>query len=250
MIYKQSRFDHLASVPFRCIAAGRSGSGKTSALFSGVTDHYRGCFKKIYIIARTAKLDHSYIQLAQWAEQHLKQDNQESPFVFTSMDEEVLMKIFNDNAQQVAKEKIQRKTDHSKEPLSSFLWIIDDLSDSPALRQRNESVLNKLYTVGRHQGASVWVNVHALSAVSPLIRKNASMLLIFKISNHKEYDTLKDEYSHLVGKEEFDQIYQIAVGKAAPPYSFLTILPHEQDESKMFLARFDERLSVDSESDE
>ena len=160
------------------------------------------------------------------------------------------MKIFNDQAALVAKEKLQRKTDHSKEPLSSFFWIVDDLSDSPALRQRNESVLNKLYTVGRHQGASVWVNVHALSAVSPLIRKNASMLLIFKISNHKEYDTLREEYSHLVGKEEFDEIYKMAVGKGAPPFSFLTILLHQQDESKMFLARLDQRLSVDSESEE
>ena len=60
---------------------------------------------------------------------------------------------------------------------------------------------------------------------------------------------LKDEYSHLVGRDEFDEIYHIAVGKGAPAYSFLTILPHEQDESKMFLARFDSRISVDSESD-
>ena len=32
------------------------------------------------------------------------------------------------------------------------------------------------------------------------------MLLIFKMSNHKENDMLRDEYSHLVGKEEFDGI--------------------------------------------
>ena len=186
MIYKQSRFEHLASVPFRVIAAGRSGSGKTSALFSAVTNHYRGCFKKIYIIARTAKLDHSYIQLREWAEVHLKQNDNEEPFVFTNMDEEALMKIFNANAQLVAKEKLQRKQDHSKEPLSACLYIIDDLSDSAQLRQRNESFLNKLVTTGRHSGQNVWVNVHALSAVSPLIRKNVSTLVIFKISNHKE----------------------------------------------------------------
>ena len=52
-----------------------------------------------------------------------------------------------------------------------------------------------------------------------------------------------------MGKEEFDKIYKIAVGKGAPPYSFLTILPHEQDEKKMFLARFDQRLFVDSEDE-
>jgi hypothetical protein len=249
MIYKQSRFEHLASVPFRVIAAGRSGSGKTSALYSAVTDHYRGCFKKIYIIARTARLDHSYVQLKEWAERNLKQDDKEEPFVFTSMEDESLMKLFNAHAQLVAKEKVQRKQDNSKEPLSSCLWIVDDLSDSPALRSRNESLLNKAYTTGRHSGQSVWLNIHALSAAGTLLRKNASMLLIFKISNHKEYDMLREEYAHLVGKDEFDEIYQMAVGKGAPPYSFLTILPHEQDESKMFLGRFDTRLTV-SESDE
>ena len=250
MIYKQSRFEHMASVPFRVVAVGRSGSGKTSALFSAVTDHYKGCFNKIFIIARTARLDHSYVQLREWAEAHLKQDDKEEPFVFTGMDDDVLMKIFNANAQILAKEKIQRKQDHSKQPLSSFLWIIDDLSDSPALRQRNESVLNKLVTTGRHSGQSVWINVHALSSISPLIRKNSSMLCIFKISNHKEYDMLREEYSHLIGKEEFDEIYQLAVGKNAPAYSFLTILPHEQNEKKMFLARFDQRLTVESEEDD
>ena len=60
---------------------------------------------------------------------------------------------------------------------------------------------------------------------------------------------LREEYSHLVGKEEFDEIYQIAVGKGAPPFSFLTILPHEQDERKMFLARFDQRLFVEDEEE-
>ena len=111
-------------------------------------------------------------------------------------------------------------------------------------------MLNKWATQGRHSGQSVWVNVHALSAVSPLIRKNASMLLLFKISNFKEYEMLRDEYSHLVGKNEFDDIYRIAVGKGAPAYSFLTILPHEQDERKMFLARMDQRLFVEDSDEE
>jgi len=250
MIYRQSRFDHLPTVPFRVIAAGRSGSGKTSSLFSAVTDHYRGCFSRIVIVARTAKLDHSYIQLREWAEAHLKQDDKEKKFVYTSMDEGALMEIFNEHAQQVAKEKAHRKADKSKAPLSSMLWIIDDLSDSPSLRQRNESVLNKVFTTGRHSGASVWLNIHALSAAGPLLRKNASCLVIFRISNHKEYDMLREEYAHLVGKEEFDEIYQMAVGKGAPAYSFLTILPHEQDDSKMFLARFDKRLVVESSDDD
>ena len=142
MIFMQSRFQHLPQVSFRIIAAGRSGSGKTSALYSAVTDHYRGCFSKIVIIARTAKLDHSYVQLKDWAEKHLKQDNTEKQFVFTAMEEDKLMEIFREHESLLAKEKLHRKEQHSKEPLSSILWCIDDLSDSPALRQRNESVFN------------------------------------------------------------------------------------------------------------
>ena len=119
MRFKQSRFEHLPTVPFRCIAAGRSGSGKTSALYSAVTDHYRGAFKEIRIIARTAFLDHSYVQLREWAERTLKQDQKEKPFVFTALDEDKLMPLFDEWAAQVAKEKAERKSTHSKEPLSS-----------------------------------------------------------------------------------------------------------------------------------
>ena len=152
MIFKQSRFEHLPSVPFRCISAGRSGSGKTSALYSAVTDHYRGCFKKIIIIARTAHLDHSYVQLREWIERHLKQENEREQFIFTSIEEEKLMKIFDDQAALSSKEKIQRKADHSKEPLSAMLVIIDDLSDSANLRVR-EGFLPKLATTGRKSGS-------------------------------------------------------------------------------------------------
>ena len=218
-------------------------------MFSAATDLYGPrCFKKIVIIARTSQLDHTYIQLREWAEKHLKQDNREKQFVFTDFDESAHMAIFNEHAQLVAKEKIQRKQDHSKEPLSQILRIVDDLSYSHSLRERNESVLNKLFTVGRHSGENVWLNVHALSAAGPLLRKNASMLLIFKISNSKELEQLEREYAALIGLKEFREIYQLAVGKGAPPYSFLTILPGES-EGKMFLARFDQRLVVESDSD-
>ena len=115
--------------------------------------------------------------------------------------------------------------------LRQLLWIIDDLSDSHCLRQRSESVLNKLFTTGRHSGQSVWLNCHALSAVGTLLRKNAS-------------------YAHLVGKDEFDQIYQLAVGENAPPLSFLCIMAHSQSEKFMFYARFDERLAVESDDED
>ena len=58
---------------------------------------------------------------------------------------------------------------------------------------------------------------------------------------------LREEYAHLT--KSFDEIYKMAVGKGAPAYSFLTILPHEQDDDRMFLARFDQRITVESDTE-
>ena len=157
------------------------------------------------------------------------------------------MSIFNEHAQQVAKEKVQRKEEHSKEPLSQIIWIFDDHSDSRNLRDRNESVLNKLFTVGRHSGQNVWLNIPALSAAGPLLRKNASMLLVFNISNSKELEQLEREYAALIGLDEFREIYKLAVGKGAPKYSFLTILAASNDPRRMFMLRFEAWLIPEDE---
>ena len=113
MIYKQSRFEQMPTVPFRILCAGRTASGKTSALHSAVTNHYRGCFQRLVIVARTAKLDHSFIELREYAEKHMKQDDRQKQFVFTEFEEGPLMAIFNEHAQQVVREKAQRKSDRS-----------------------------------------------------------------------------------------------------------------------------------------
>ena len=251
MIHRQSRFKHLPTNPWRVICSGRSGSGKTSALWSAVTDHWKGVFKKIIIVARTARLDGSYIQLREWIEKHLKQDDSESQFIFDHVDEDALMKIFNEQSQLVAREKIQRKIDKSKEPLTSTLYIFDDVSDSSQLRQRNESFLNKAFTSGRHSSQSVWLNIHALTAAGTLLRKNASCLIIFRQSNRKDYDLLADEYSQLIGgRQAFDEVYEAAVGKHSPPYSFLVIKPHEQDANEMFLSRWEQKITIESDDEE
>jgi hypothetical protein len=216
-----------------------------------VTDHWKGVFKKIYIVCRTARLDGSYVQLREWIEKHLKQDDSESQFIFDHVDEDALMKIFNEQSALVAKEKIQRRLDKSKEPLTSTLYIFDDVSDSSQLRQRNESFLNKVFTTGRHSSQSVWLNIHALTAAGTLLRKNASCLIIFRQSNRKDNDLLADEFSQLIGgRQAFDEVYEAAVGKHSPAYSFLVIKPHEQDVNEQFLARWDKKIVIESDDEE
>ena len=78
---------------------------------------------------------------------------------------------------------VQKQKSRKEKTLSSLLLCIDDLSDDPNLKLRGESLLSKLFCTGRHMGISVWLNCHSLNSCGPLLRKNASTLVVFKISN-------------------------------------------------------------------
>ena len=248
---KQSRFEHLHfNGSMRVLCSGKSGSGKGQLLLNAVTNFWRGCFEGgIVIVARTANLDPTFQDIKEYAEKRYKQDNKEKQFIFTDPADPKLMDLFLEHEALVRKEKVQRRVDKSKQPLTSKLFIFDDISDSPELKIR-EGLLPKLFTTGRHSASSVWCNVHQLTAVSPLLRKNASILCIFKIANAVEMQKLSEEYSWLIGKEAFMDMYDRAAGRKAPPYSYLTIMTTEQSPDRMFYARFDQRFSVDSDSEE
>ena len=248
---KQSRFKHLHfNGSMRVLCSGKSGSGKSQLLLSAVTNFFRGCFEGgIVIVARTAYLDTTFQEIREYAEKRYKQNNKEKKFVFTDPSDPQLLELFHEHEALVRKEKAQRKADKSKEPLTSRLWIFDDVSDHPELKIR-EGLLPKIFTTGRHSSQSVWANIHQLTACAPILRKNASHLCIFKISNAAEMSKLAEEYAWLIGKEEFMEMYDQAAGKKAPPYSFLTIMCASQDPNQMFYARFDQRLTVESDSDE
>ena len=209
-----------------------------------ITDFYRKCFEKIYIFSRTARLDSNYEKIIEYAEK-LGQDESEEPFVFEDLDVEALERIMKERKSLIQRIKAQGDT----KKLPGCLIYIDDLSDSAILSKKTgEGIIPKLFTQARHYAISLWVNVHSVNSLGPLARKQASGLILFKITNAREYDSVKQQFAHLVGNDEFDALYDIAAGKQAPPYSFLTVFPnaHRADdpEKPMFMARFDQALLV------
>ena len=84
-----------------------------------------------------------------------------------------------------------------------------------------------------------------------MVRVNASILCVFKISARIEMEKLTDEYAWLLGgREIFTEMYDIAAGNRAPRYSFLTIMALESDPNRTFYARFDQSLRVEDEEEE
>ena len=51
---KQSAHEHMPEVPFRMIALGNSGSGKTLTLQNMILNHYKGVFKNILVESHCA----------------------------------------------------------------------------------------------------------------------------------------------------------------------------------------------------
>ena len=248
---KQPRFEFLEfSGSTRIIVSGKSGSGKSQLVHSMITNFFKGVWTAIYIVARTAFLDGTYISLREHAELHFGQNQKDSPFVFTDPSDPRLLEIFLEHEAKVKKEKAQRTADKSKEPLSGICWIFDDVSDDPQLKIR-EGLLPKVYTTGRHSCQSVITSVHKLTALSTMVRVNASILCVFKISARIEMEKLTDEYAWLLGgREIFTEMYEIAAGNRAPKYSFLTIMALESDPNRTFYARFDQSLRVEDEEEE
>ena len=243
--FKQSRYPAMPAVPFKILCVGRTGSGKGCCIHSAILDHYRGAWHKIVLVSRTAHLDHTWKDVVDYASSALKQDQEREPYIFTSFEGEGLGKILAEHA-----DLVKRLKGKKEKILPSLLLCIDDLSDDPNLKLRGESMLSKLFTTGRHMGISVWLNIHSLKSVSPLLRKNASTIVCFKITAGSEWESLKDEFELLAGsKETFQEMYDIAAGKHAPPYSFLVINAHESDPKKAFMARWDTRLIPRSDSD-
>jgi len=127
--------------------------------------------------------------------------------------------------------------------LYSVLICVDDFADSAAFSRRSV-LLHELYTRGRHAGISTTTSVQRYRSLSPIIRVNATSLVIFRIRNAKELEALSEENSAVVGKDQFKAIYDAAT---AEPYSFLYIDTTAKTIDTMFYLRFEQPIVLAAE---
>jgi hypothetical protein len=122
--------------------------------------------------------------------------------------------------------------------LFSVLICVDDFADSAAFSRRSV-LLHELYTRGRHAGISTITSVQRYRSLSPIIRVNATSLVIFRIRNAKELEALSEESSAVVGRDPFKAIYDVAT---AEPLSFLYIDTTAKTVGTMFHLRFEQPI--------
>ena len=239
--YRQSRFDHLLTVPFRVLVTGKSASGKGVLTVSAVTDFYRNCFKRIFCFASTVQVDSTWKSIEHYAIRELGQGKSlNSPFMFNKFDEGALRVIID-----AQKADIQRQKDDPdrKGPLKGCLIIVDDLSHDGALRRMQGGIMSELWTTARHFGCSIWCNVHSINSLGSLARRQASAIVVFPIANYREKEAIREQFGQLAGSlQKFDAIMDTAIGPHAEPYSFLTIRADAKTANRTFMLRFESWL--------
>ena len=233
---KQSRYSMVPQIPFRSIVLGPSGSGKTILLQNMILDIYRNCFSRIYIFSPSIEVDSTWLPVKAYIEKEMNvQNTKEDPIYFDHYDPENLHKIINTQHKVI---DYMKKQKHKK--LYSILVIVDDLADDPSF-SRHSKILHALYTRGRHNSISTITATQKFTAISPIIRVNATELFIYRLRNYRDLETFIEEVSAITDKKTLLEIYHLATDE---PYSFLYVNLRAKRINDMFMIRFDKRIEI------
>ena len=141
----------------------------------------------------------------------IQDDDKEDPVCFDEYDPEALLKIIDTQT----KVTNYMKKD-GKKKMFQILIIIDDFADNPSF-SRSSKLLHALYSRGRHSIISTITATQVLVALSPITRKNATEIYVYRLRNYKDLESLLEELSALAPKKTLLDMYQLATSE---PYSF------------------------------
>ena len=78
--------------------------------------------------------------------------------------------------------------------------------------------------------------------ISPIVRKNVTDLIIFKLRNYADLEGIVEELGALIDKKILHNIYQQATEQ---PYAFLYVNLTAKNINDMFWINFDQKIIVD-----
>ena len=117
--------------------------------------------------------------------------------------------------------------------------IIDDFADNPSFT-RKSPLLHQLYIRGRHSAESTITSTQVYKAISPIIRKNLTAIMVYRLRNYSDLESLIEEFGSVYDKDTLLELYKIATD---PPFSFLYINLMQRDKKLMFFREFNTKLT-------
>jgi hypothetical protein len=187
----------------------------------------------VYIWSPSVNVDPAWKPVKKMIREELGVDEDKEKFCFPDY-------IPDEQAEVISTQKkiVDAQKKRGDKRLYSILIIVDDFADSVAF-SRNSKLLHELFTRGRHAAISSITSVQRYRVLSPIIRVNATALIIFRLRNVKELDALTEENSALIPRQRFREIYDEATG---PPFGFLFINSVAKSVDDMFWSNFDRAI--------
>ena len=235
----QSKFKNVGSLPLRAILLGSSGTGKTILIQNMILKIYRNLFERIYIFSPSIHVDSAWDEVKKHLD-NIKRKENEPELLYDNYDEQALTNIVD------TQKKITQhlKSNKATKKLYQILVVIDDLADNKECC-RNSRLLHSLYTRGRHSCISTICATQKFTALSPIIRVNATELYVFRLRNYIDLQTFLDEVSGLLGdKKALLEMYHYAMSKE---YNFLYCRLTAKNVNEMFFSGFGEKLVVEDD---
>ena len=144
----------------------------------------------IYIFSPSIDLDSTWLPVKKYQTDTMKVIEKDSEkLYFNSYDPEDLEKIIETQHKVTKLVKSQ-----GRKKLFSVLVVVDDFADD-ANFTRKSKLLHALYTRGRHNSISTIVSTQKFAAIHPIIRVNATSLIVYRLRNNKELESFLEEVS-------------------------------------------------------
>ena len=94
------------------------------------------------------------------------------------------------------------------------LVLIDDFADQgDKVMHSSTNILTSLFVRGRHLGVACWMLAQKLRVNSLICRTNFCWMLIWRLRNSKELETIVSELDALVDRKLLHEMYKIATAE-------------------------------------
>jgi len=218
-----------------------SGSGKTVLLSNLILNQYRGAFERIYVFSPSVDLDATWEPVRKYQSDVLHAEHGER--------EKLYFDTYNPDDLEHIIETQNKITKHVKKlgrkKLFSILIVVDDFADSPDFTRKSK-LLHSLFTRGRHNSISTIVSTQKFNALHPIIRVNATALIVYRLRNYKELEAFVEEVAGMITKKELVEIYKYATEEE---YSFLYVNLVAKTVKEMFYKRFNCLIQLEDDTD-
>jgi hypothetical protein len=223
----------LPKVPTAGCFLGPSGTGKTTTLISMLLGPYRKVFDEIHVFSPSVSVDSAWIPVKEFAS-HLQASTFEEHW-----DEAALRRILDGQREKVRALK-EAKT---KKPLPQCLIVVDDHADDPRILHNSGNVLATLFVRSRHFATSCWVSSQKLTAIASVARVNFRFMLVWRLRNFKEIQSLMEELSAIYPVNILHEMYETAISDEQYSFWYLDLVAKRKED--MFYVRFDHKMVLE-----